>query len=128
MIFEIINPSDPYTLESDDLEIASVAVVVLGRGQYGMRQIDGDKKFEMPIFLFGGEDEWFKENFGDNAEVVIGRCFEGKKEQLAAALDSVRIGGIEDRNKSKEEHDKVRSSMNNIGKVAWKYAENLRAS
>ena len=127
MIFEIINPSDPYTLECDDLEIASVTVCFLGQGQYGMHQIDGDKEFRMPIFLFGGENEWFKENFGDNADVIIGRCFKDKKLQLADALDSVRIGGINSRGKSKDEHNENRSSVNDIGGVAWEYAKFLRA-
>lgn len=32
--YDLINPSDPYTFEADDLEIAAVAVVLLGDGQY----------------------------------------------------------------------------------------------
>lgn len=126
MIFEIINPSDPYTLEANDFEVASVAVVLLGQGAYGMKQLDGDKSLEIPIMMFGGADQWFTDNFGDNAETVIGRVVNEKCLQLADILDSVRIGGLEDREKGEDYRDQRRSSLNDIGRRANLYTKNLR--
>ena len=52
MLFEIMNPSDPYTVVAEDKEIAAVACIVLGTGTYAFKPIDvGD--FEVPLFLFG---------------------------------------------------------------------------
>lgn len=36
MIYEVINPSDVVTFEADDLAIARAAVLLVGRGQYGI--------------------------------------------------------------------------------------------
>lgn len=33
MIYEVVNPSDPVTFESDDPTVAKVATLLLGRGK-----------------------------------------------------------------------------------------------
>jgi len=53
MLFEIINPSDPYTIEANALEIAAVACCILGEGKYTLREITGDKSGYVPTFLVG---------------------------------------------------------------------------
>ena len=42
MIFEIINPSDKYTIEAEDWQVACVVNLIVGRGQYALQEIDGD--------------------------------------------------------------------------------------
>lgn len=138
MIFEIINPSDAYTMETDNFIAACVATCLLGNGAYALEEIGGDKK--MPVFLFGGHDIWFTEQFGKSFE----RCVDDvSASELADCLDSVLIGKPQDRETYKrgleliddpakreqwhfEWHDKRRSSMNNIGGRAWRLAERLR--
>lgn len=59
MKFEIINPSDPYTMEADDLEIAAVSVSFLGDGKYALEGIDDAQGNNVPMFLLGGHDECY---------------------------------------------------------------------
>jgi len=141
MIFEIINPSDPYTMEADDFEVACVANVFLGEGAYGLRQIDGDDN-KMPILLFGA-NKWFIETFGTEFELVLKRCLEEKKDYLVKTLNSVLIGNasdrkifydglslIDDAQKQQEWrnkwHNQHRSSVNDIAALAHHYASVLK--
>lgn len=130
MIFEITNPSDPYTMQSDSKAAAFVAVALLGQGYYGLSPLDSGQ-FSVPIALFG---DWDKGIY-DAAEIHptsmegVRRWLEvyENREPLATVLDSVRIGGIADRDRSKDEHDSRRSSMNDIGRRAWRMAAQIRA-
>jgi len=98
--FNIINPSDPYTMEADDFKIAAVAVCLLGSGKYPLNGIDND--LNVPPFLFGGHDEWFIEKFGGTYEAVAGAVIKTRGEELARCFDSVTLQAAR------------RSSMNNI--------------
>lgn len=135
-VYEIANPSDAYTIEHEDESVACAATLLLGEGHYGLTREDGDRT--LPIFIFGGAAAWLESRgmmpFGDwiNAHLVA----------IADALDSVTIGGFEERRKlaaklatfAPEEregirqahHDRKRSSLNNIGAWARNYAEVLR--
>ena len=142
MIWEIINPSDSYSIDYPDWEVAAFAGVILGQGQYGLRGIDNDH--ELPIFLFGGHEEWVKSEFGANSfDEWKTKFLNERKNEVADCLDSVLIGDHSDRasyNKGLELikdaearkewkehwHDQRRSSMNNIGAYAWELAEWLR--
>jgi hypothetical protein len=137
MLFEIINPSDKYTIEAPDLEIAALAVCVLGEGKYALQGIDNTN--EVPIFLFGGHDDWFKKKFGRS----FGYSLElSDKAKLADCLDSTLIGDANDRKQFNAARTAVSpevfegwragwtgarcSSLNNIGRRAYAYAEALR--
>ena len=111
MKFEIINPSDKCFIEGDFLSCA-LTTVVLSNGKYGLVEVDEhDNRIEngkeMPIFLFGGHDEWFKENFGKAFE-ECSHVMDYKS--CADALNTFRY-----------RHE--RSSMNNIGKIAKEHAD-----
>jgi hypothetical protein len=114
MQFEIINPSDPYTMQAPDLKIAAVVVVLLGQGKYALKCTDGRSE-GVPLFLFGGHDKWFINQFGTNLSDTIDKVIEERAEELALAFDSVTLGRDE------------RSSMNDIGGRAQQYAKNVRA-
>lgn len=116
MQFEIINPSDPYTMTACDLEVAAVAVCLLGSGRYGLRGLGADSQARVPVFLLGGSDEWFMESFGDNYETVATRCLEDRSAALISAFESVTLGQSE------------RSSINDIGGRARQLAQTLRAA
>lgn len=141
MLFEIINPSDAYTIEAPDMEIAACACIVLGRGHYAFEEIGGDA--EVPMFLFGGHDAWFKQQFGGTLDETLDRVMKERREDLAACLDSVLIGSGADRDTyhrglaliddpakraewRAQWHDERRSSLNDIGGNAYRIAEQLR--
>ena len=140
MLYEISNPSDPYTLDSDDYEAACFAVLMLGNGLYGM---DPEKPGEpgMGIFIFGGSENWWKETFGYPLEETPARI---GWERIAAAWESVFIGSVSQRRDHLEAAkyitdpanleafhaqyiDRHRSSMNNIGGRARAMAKSARA-
>lgn len=139
-LYEIVNPSDPYTLAADDFETACLANILLSEGLYGLDEIDGNGR--MPILGFGGADaadRWWRERFGrslDDALAAMDRA------AVATCLGSVLIGSAKDRKayeagleliddpaKRKAWHDRWhddrRSSVNNIGKRAWQLGEQL---
>lgn len=114
MEFEISNPSDYCTMKARDLEVAAVAVCILGNGAYGLDGIGKDEGKGVPIFLFGGHDEWFKEKFGrtlDESETLM----ESKPAELADCLESVSY-----------RQGRERTSMNDIRGRAHSLAKHLR--
>ncbi len=130
LTWEIINPSDHYTIEAEDFEAAAIATLLLGEGSYGLRpeHDDGD---ELPVFLFGGFEEWWAERYPGGEE--FGDRIEARRVDIADVLDSVTIGSRKEWEQAKahgvpreEYHDVRRSSLNDIGARAWRMAERLR--
>ena len=139
MICEIINPSDTYTIKSDDVESMQLATLILGGGKYGLCDADGETI--MPVLLFGAK-EWIEEQFGVR-EDNLANYIEERSPQIADCLDSVLIGSFSSRDviehvlskvpdeKDREEiltkhHDTKRTSMNDIGARAKAMAKSLR--
>ncbi len=114
MKFNIINPSDPYTMEAPDLEVAAVAVSFLGNGAYPLDGIGESAGQNVPPFLIGGHDEWFIEKFGKNFEGIADDMMNSRSEELAAAFDSVTL------------ESKRRSSMNDIKARAQSLSNSVR--
>jgi hypothetical protein len=52
MLFKIVNPSDPYTIEASSLDVAVMDSVLLGQGNYQFTSLDGGQ--DIPFFAFGG--------------------------------------------------------------------------
>lgn len=150
-LYELVNPSDPYTFEAESEVIAGAVALGLGDGKYPADQIvDGRRAASeeegdcIPCWAFDKDPEkaankWFEERCGKGFNDFI----RDNMEEIATALDSVLIGShtdrkifeaamekIDDPEKQKEFrdewHDKKRSSMNDIGGYAWKLAESLR--
>jgi hypothetical protein len=128
MIHEIINPSDPYTIECDDMALLTASVFVLGEGSYSTRSSDTD--YEVPMTIFGGKDgaSYFRDTFGFDLSKYVGEY----KLEIAECLESVCLGSANDRilfmsardkidDEAKREEfvkewfDKNQSSMNQIG-------------
>jgi len=139
MVYDIVNPSDPYTMDAPDLATALSAVCLLGEGRYGLRDRDG--AVVVPVFLFGGHDEWARANFdGKDLEAVLASV---SFSAVADCLDSCVIGGFTDRETFErgaaliddpekratwraEWLDRKRTSLNDIGGRAAKLAAHLR--
>lgn len=140
MLFEIINPSDAYTVEAHDPELAALAVLLLGRGAFGVEDEAGETV--LPLLLFGGDpDETLRNLFGRGLDEGMG----ARKAELPAVLRSVMIGSRQDREVAEaaleaipseeakrafleKRHDKMRSSLNDIGGGAWALADRLEAA
>lgn len=135
MLYEIVNPSDAYTLEAAEFKHAAAAILLLGQGKYGLTPETGDQ--DVPLFLLGGYDDWAKEiNFDLNA------VLNDELEHVGEVLESVLIGNFRDRIELKDAMsamnpekarayreawvDRRRSSMNNIGAAAKQIAERIR--
>jgi hypothetical protein len=112
--FTIINPSDPYTIECADLEIAAIACCLLGNGRYAFKSIDADAGAGVPLFLFGSPDPWFVEKFGMSYEHTAEHVLTHRTIDLANAFESVTLGRSE------------RSSLNDIGGRARSIADAIR--
>jgi len=123
VVYEIVNPSDAYTMVSASPAAAAAACMVLGSGYYALKAPDGSSA--CPIFLGGGALEWFRETHGAD----LNEFLTSQRLAIADALDSVQIGRervtTDDR---KRHHDEHRSSMNDIGRRAWALAKAMRAT
>lgn len=136
MIFDIINPSDKCTIEADDIEVAAVACLLLGGGQYALKEVGAESTpaREVPIFMFGGLEKWFQENIGGSLEDSMNRCRSQKLDLLVETLDGFLYGSAADREEFARQtkgmhasevfrerlkwNEERRSSMNDIGKQA----------
>lgn len=110
MKFELINPSDPYTIEGADLMIVAVAACLLGDGRYGLDGLGEAEGIKMPIFILASADDWFREKFSMNYEGAATYCVHKRGEELAQALESVALTSGR------------RSSLHNIGRKAQQLA------
>lgn len=139
-IYVISNPSDPYTIESDNELVACYAVLLLGRGGFGLST---EKDVVMPILLFGGFEEWLMKAFGSKS--IPNEWVLENREAIIKALESVLVGSPRDRKEltsalalmpdpaAREQYkqqwmDRRRSSLNNIGGRAHEIAKALRAA
>lgn len=147
IVYEITNPSDMATFLAPDREIALVALVFIGEGAYGGKPLSCDGKTlsvvdaesaEVPIFLFGGYEAWWKANGW--TEEPVEKVLRERKSELVAALRSASYGDLEDRRTydaacaaitdpeklaafRQSCEDRRRSSMNRIVHRAWAYAD-----
>jgi hypothetical protein len=147
VIFDLINPSDNYVLETDDPEAAAIACILLGDGQYGLTHVEqrpGDVDCSVPIFMFGGMDDWFRDKFHRSAKDSAHLYIDGdRRPTLIAALDSLMCGTVADLKSYKDALEAItvdskrdefkfkwldhrRGSMNNVGKVAMNWVKKLR--
>lgn len=108
MIYSIANPHDQLTIESESLEIAAVAVAIMGTGKYGLLDENGDTV--MPTFITGGHEEWFTEQFGHSFAASMEWATSAEHMlELVEALDSVVCG-------SRDEYSLLRAEAKEAGK------------
>ena len=137
-VYEIINPSDPYTFLAPDDELAKLLCLLVGRGQYGIEGPNGENT--MCLYILGIDDTGLLDLFN-------GRTFQevadARRPELPAALRSVLIcsraerAGIQATLEAIPEegrtaflakyHDTKRSSLNDIGGRCGKLADVIKA-
>lgn len=140
-VWNLINPSDPYTLVTDNFEVATVVCLLLGEGRYGLEEINGERR--VPLMLFDVNERWFRETFGCTCQELFDRMVGDRRAEIVACLDSVLIGSPASRATYQEGldliddpqkraawrtrwHDKRQSSMNDIGAQARRLADQIR--
>lgn len=142
MLFEVVNPSDPYTIEASSLDVAAIVSLMLGHGKFELRSLDGGDN--VPFFAFGGVDEWAQYMFKESMMELSNRVMDTKLAEVADSLDSILYGNQQDRidflastkdmNRQMFEasrmirQDSCRSSANDIGERAYRMAAKLRKS
>ncbi len=137
MLYELINPSDPYTFEAKDRETAALAVFLLSTS-YGAHCLTEERiDDDIPVFILGGSKEWYVETFKRTPDEGL----ETLKEDVRACLNSfvyghesdrqtyqLAVDGITDlqkKNEFKRHWDNKRSSLNDINSIALKIALTL---
>lgn len=138
MIFEVINPSDKYTIETDSWDVACLACLILGKGQYALEEIGG--KYYMPFFIMGGLEEWIEDEF-DVDLMQFMKNTKKKQAEIIDCLNSIVIGDRDAYTRGLESlsgedaaqnafktawRDSHRSSLNDIGTYAKNYAAKMR--
>ena len=113
MRFEVVNPSDYCTMDAPDLKVAAVAVILFGEGYYGLTGIDCNEG--VPVFIFGGHEAWFSQQFGIGCSDAQLECLNTRRKELVAALESVALPP-----------NTERSSMNDICGRAHAVAQRVR--
>ncbi len=145
MLYEIINMSDAYTIEANSLDVAFMACLFLGQGQYSFKPLGDEEAQDIPFFMFGGVEEWCSLHLSQSFKAVVDHLTTdpAKREELADCLDSCLIGHQEDRetyragielidDPAKREtwrrkwHKDRLSSMNDIGNRAYIMAKKIR--
>lgn len=90
MLYELINPSDPYVFRADSFPVA-VTTAWLISSMYGAKPEDGDDYFGIPAFMEDLAKE-YKEQFGDSIEDFINKY----NTEIVDALQSLVLGGFKD--------------------------------
>ena len=68
MLYQINTPENAHTFEASSFTAACVVATLLGGGFYSLWQ---DGKQVMPVFMFGGVEEWFRRVFDKNFTDVV---------------------------------------------------------
>lgn len=133
VIYEIVNPSDKMTIEAEDERVAQAATLLLGEGRVGLR--NGAGETVLPLFLFGGADEWCRSHFPEGLSSFIG----AHRAALAKCLLSLIYVSVEARGAVIAElgsdveartryNDERRTSLTNYWAAASALAEGLLES
>ena len=136
MEYELYNPSDPYTFIAADKEVAALVVGLLSPA-FGAGTQDGSEENSVPIFILGGYEEWYREEFCRTPTEGLN----ARRKEVGEAMQSFMLGKFEDRaryNAALEAIDDpakrdafmakwqdCRTSLNNIGVVAHEFGKAL---
>ena len=139
MVFDLINPSDRITFESESLEAAALAVMLLGDGKLGADCVD-DPDIRVPLMLFGDPGDWTKAKFGKSLDQFVKDNMGGVAPVLRSFITGSpadrklygdALGLISDESDRAEFirrwDDRKRSSMNAITNAAHAMADELEA-
>lgn len=126
-VYEIHNPSDPVTVEANDLAVARTAALLLGRGAYWMTDEHGDEV--LPMFVACDFKAWADQHEYDLSQTMLDRrqeiiaclssalcCTPRERPALAALMG-------DDRQAREQYNEARRSSINDICGQAYRLAD-----
>ena len=96
MIYELINPHDPYTFEAPDAQVAALACLLVGGGAYGADPESGKEEDTWGVHLFSKEED-IEAEFQERWGLGINASMRKRKADTAAALRSLMIAGRAER-------------------------------
>lgn len=102
---EVTNPHDRITIDCANEKAAQLAVMIVGRGAYGIA--DG----VLPVFILGGSDEWCQETYKMSLDALFDSV---PIVEIVEALESMRLEG-------------ERSSVTDLVGIAKLYADGYRS-
>jgi hypothetical protein len=133
-LYELINPSDPYTFYASSIEVAGACTVILSTG-FGAKPVDGEGPSTPVMF---GWNEWLKERGIDDTWLdehlsELAECYESfliGDAAKRADVESMLAMLPEDKRQEwrDQRQDRYRSSLNQIGEAAYSRARAFRAT
>ena len=138
-LWELSNPSDPYTFYAPDMEVAALICLYQG-GQVGAQLITAESTdaVHTPFFMLGGAEEWFQANYNRSPQ----ESFAARQKECGEAMCSMVVGSPKARQEyeskvasfSKDEtdrcemfkagwHDSHRTGMNDFGEYYRSHGE-----
>jgi hypothetical protein len=104
MLYQINTPEKPYTFEASSFAAASVVATLLGGGFYSLWR---NGKQVMPMFMFGGIEKWYRENFGKNFQDVVQ---EVSPDEISQIYVTLLVGKPEERQRYLQELSMIHHS------------------
>ena len=108
MLYQVNTPEKPYTFEASSFTAACVVATLLGGGFYSLWQ---DGKQVMPVFMFGGAEEWFKRVFDKNLTDVVQ---EVSPEEIAQIYMTILAGKPQERQRYLQELSMIHHSKGTL--------------
>ncbi len=96
IIYELINPHDPYTFEAPDAQVAALLCLLLGGGAYGADPDTDKEEDRWGLHIFSKGDD-VEAEFQERWKMSIDTSMRTRKVELAAALRSFMIAGRAER-------------------------------
>lgn len=139
--YEIMNPSDHLTVQADHYLAAAIPVLLLGQGKLGLREVSTGETI-LPLMLFGGFDDWLRENDFADANALWAWVADHWRESVAV-MESVVVGSGDTRTlleleleriegaEARRQHriafnDARRTSLNDIASTLMENAKRFR--
>jgi len=120
MLYQLNTPEKPYTFEASSFTTACVVATLLGGGFYSLWQ---DGKQVMPVFMFGGAEEWFKRVFDKNLTDVVQ---EVSPDEFAQIYMTTLAGKPQERQRYLQELSMIHHSKGTLLNVVGRWHPQLK--
>ena len=131
-VWELVNPSDPYTFRAPDVRVATVAAFMLSPA-YGAKRVDGEERSPLVtgwdefVVKHGIDEVWMDSHLYEIAEAFDSFLIGSPSERAdAEAALSLLANPREVRKWKLQRQDRLRTSLSAIGESAYSYADQMR--
>lgn len=126
-LYKITEARAPYWMKAPNLAVAAVAVLMIGNGRFGVKELGGQQ--EMPVFKIDGMvDIWSENTFGHKIDEVVAKVSAQWTIELRHALESIKLGEPGDSNFTRpgDGWDLEEDAQRLCGKIDRALVENLQ--